>query len=277
MSSSATLHKTLHRSGSTIHYWLSGPDDGPLVAFTHGASMDHRMFDKQAPAAASAGYRVLTWDVRGHGLSKPVGEDFTVPSTADDLLALMDILGYEKAVLVGQSFGGYVGQELLFRYPERVEALVVIGSTNITALPSKLEYWALRLSPIMLRLWPDGNLRKLIARSTTLKPEVQSYAYEATRMLSKGEFMTVWKAVANTLHEEPDYRIECPLLLTHGEHDRAGTVAKEAPGWAKREPDCHYKVIPEASHNANQDNPEFFNWVLLDFLDQRTPTGSESR
>lgn len=233
------------------------------------------MFDEQASAVASAGYRVLTWDVRGHGLSKPMGEDFTMPAVAEDLLALMDSSGYENAVFVGQSFGGYVAQEVLFRHPERVEALVVIGSTNITVLPSKLEYWALRLSPIMFRLWPDGNLRKLIAKSTALKPEVQSYAYEATRVLSKEEFVTVWKAVANALHEETDYRIQHPLLLTHGDRDRTGNVAKEAPQWAEREPDCRYEVIPQASHNANQDNPEFFNRVLLDFLAQRAPAGSE--
>lgn len=271
MNDVGTVEKTVKRSGSTIHYWLNGPEDGRLVTFTPGASMDHRMFDEQVSAVASAGYRVLTWDVRGHGQSKPIGEDFRVPAVVEDLLALMDHLGRETAVFVGQSFGGYVAQEALFRHPKRVEALALIGCTNITVLPSKLEYWALKLSPIMFRLWPDGNLRKQIAKNTAIEPEVQNYAYEATRMLSKKEFVTVWRAVADVLHEEPDYRIERPLLLTHGEHDRTGIVAKVAPEWAESEPDCRYEVIPGAGHNANQDNPAFFNRVLLDFLTQRAP------
>lgn len=269
MSTVGTVEKTLRRSGSTIHYWLTGPEDGWLVTFTPGASMDHRMFDEQVPVVASAGYRVLTWDVRGHGLSKPIGEDFSVPAVVEDLLALMDLCGHEKAVFVGQSFGGYVAQEALFRYPERVAALALIGCTNITVLPSRLEYWALKLSPLMFRLWPWDNLRKQVAKSTALKPEVQRYAYEVTGMLSKEEFVTVWEAVAGALHEEPGYRIERPLLLTHGERDRTGIVAKTAPEWAAREPDCRYEVIPRASHNANQDNPAFFNRLLLDFLEQR--------
>lgn len=266
-----TSGAVLRRSGSRIRYWLAGPEDGRLVAFTPGASMDHRMFDAQVPAVVAAGYRVLTWDVRGHGLSKPIGRPFSVPNVAEDLLAIVDLLGYEKATLVGQSYGGYVAQELAFRHPERVAALVVIGSTPITVLPSRLELLALKLSPLLFRLWPDGDLRKRIAENTAVKPKVRSYAYEATRQLSKEEFLIVWKAVATCLHEEPGYRVGQPLLLTHGDRDHAGNVAKAAPKWAAQEPDCRYEVIPDAGHNANQDNPAFFNRVLLEFLKEHVP------
>lgn len=221
----------LHRSGSEIHYWVAGPDDGPLVACTHGASMDHRMFDPQVPPLIAEGYRVLTWDVRGHGQSKPIGEAFTVSTVAEDLRALIDHLGHETAILIGQSFGGYVSQELTFRYPEYVEALIVIGATDITTLPSRLERAGLTLSPYVFKVWPDDHLRKLIAEYTAVTPEVQQYAAEATHQLSKQEFVTVWKAVATCLHEEPGYRIQQPFLLTHGEHDETGIIAKAAPAW----------------------------------------------
>lgn len=261
----------LRRSGSQIHYWVAGPDNGPLVAFTHGASMDHRMFDAQVSPVVAEGYRVLTWDVRGHGRSKPIGTEFTVPAVAEDLLALIDHLGHEKAVLVGQSFGGYVSQELAFRHSERVAALVVIGSIDVTVLPSRLERLGLTLSPYLFKLWPDSHLRKVVAKQTAVKPEVQRYAHEATRQLSKPEFVTVWKAVAHCLHEEPDYRLQQPLLVTHGKHDETGIVAKAVPEWAERAPDARYEIIPDAGHNANQDNPTFFNRHLLDFLREQTP------
>ena len=79
----------------------------------------------------------------------------------------------------------------------------------------------------------------------------------------------MWKAIANCLHEEPGYIMSIPLLLTHGDLDRAGNVAKTALEWAEREPDCRYEVIPEAEHNANQDNPVFFNRLLVGFLRER--------
>lgn len=256
----------LRRSGSDIHYWIAGPEVGPLVAFTHGASMDHHMFDSQRSAVVEAGYRLLTWDIRGHGRSKPIGEPFTVQAVAEDLLAIIDQLDHEKAVLVGQSFGGYVSQELTFRHPERVGALVVLGATDITTPPSRLSVTALKFSPLTFKLWPDWHLRKLVAKHTAVTPAVQEYAYEATQKLSKQEFVTVWKAVADCLHEEPGYHIPVPFLLTHGEDDKTGIIASAAPAWAEREPECRYEVIPEAGHNANQDNPTSFNEILIDFL-----------
>lgn len=266
-----TEGERLQRSGSDIHYWIAGPDDGPLVACTHGASMDHRMFDPQVPPLVAGGYRVLTWDICGHGQSKPIGEEFTVSTVTEDLRALIDHLGHERAILIGQSFGGYVSQELTFRYPERVNAIVVIGATDITTLPSRLEGIGLILSPYIFKIWPDRHLRKLIAENTAVTPEVQQYAAKATRRLSKQEFVTVWKAVATCLHEETDYRIQQPFLLTHGEYDETGIIAKTAPDWAAREPNCRYEVIPEAGHNANQDNPEIFNQALLRFLHENVP------
>lgn len=86
--------------------------------------------------------------------------------------------------------------------------------------------------------------------------------------MTKQEFITVWKAVATGLHEESNYRIQQPFLLTHGEHDKTGIVSKAVPDWADREPNCRYEVIPDAGHNANQDNPAVFNRILLTFLEE---------
>jgi 3-oxoadipate enol-lactonase len=234
----------LERSGSRIHYWLSGPEEGHLVAFTPGATMDHRMFDSQVSAVVGAGYRALTWDPRGHGLSKPIGDVFSV----------------------GQSLGGNVAQELVFRYPERVLGLVVIGCTCNTILPSRLGLLALKASPLAFRLWPYSDLKRRTATSISAKPDVQEYAREAMARVSRKEFLTIWDAAAHTLHEEPGYRIERPLLITHGEQDRLGNIAKIAPDWPARDPKSRYVIVPGAGHNANQDNPTFFDRLLLEFL-----------
>jgi 3-oxoadipate enol-lactonase len=258
----------LERSGSRIHYWLAGPEQGRLVAFTPGATMDHRMFDYQVSAVVGAGYRALTWDPRGHGLSKPIGNGFSVGAASEDLLAILDRLGTREAFFVGQSLGGNVAQELVFRHPERVLALVVIGCTCNTMLPSRLGQLALKLSPLAFRLWPYGDLKRRTGTSVSVKPDVQEYAREAIARVSRKEFLTIWDAAAHTLHEEPGYRIERPLLITHGEQDRLGNISKIAPAWAARDPNSRYVVIPGAGHNANQDNPKFFNRLLLDFLEE---------
>jgi 3-oxoadipate enol-lactonase len=258
----------VERSGSRIHYWLTGPEEDRLVAFTPGATMDHHMFDPQVAAVVGAGYRALTWDPRGHGLSKPIGDDFSVGAASEDLLAILDRLGTTEAFLVGQSLGGNVAQELVFRHPERVTALVVIGCTCNTILPSKLGLLALKASPLAFRLWPYGDLKRRTAMAVSARPDVQRYAREAIARVSRKEFLTIWDAAAHTLHKEPGYRVERPLLITHGETDRLGNISKIAPDWAARDPNSRYVVVPDAGHNANQDNPAFFDRLLLEFLDE---------
>lgn len=261
------------RAGSQVHVWVTGPTDGPLIVLTHGASMDHRMFDEQLTPLVGAGYRVLTWDIRGHGRSQPIGQvPIDVTDMAEDLLAILDHLGIAGPICVGgQSLGGYVAQELAYREPERVGAMVIIGSTCITMPIARWEQWALRSSPWWFVPWPWQHLKRTVATSTALRPDVRAYAEAAIAMMSKADFVQIWRGVARSLRPEAGYQIEVPLLLTHGNQDRTGNIARTAPAWAARDPQCRYEVIPDASHNANQDNPEHFNRVLLDFLAQHYP------
>ncbi len=258
--------QTVERAGSTLHYWTVGQSDAPVVVCTHGASMDHRMFNPQHDALLQAGFRLLVWDMRGHGLSKPIGDEFSVAAATDDLHAILDAVGAEKVTLVGHSFGGYVSQEFLYQYPDRVKALVTIGSSDITVSGAGREELLLASSPYLFRAMPDSLRRRLVAQSTAVRPSVRDYAYNATSQLSKDEFTQVWRAVADHPRPEREYRIPCPFLLTHGEKDMVGTIAKHAPAWAARQPNAVYRVIDEAGHNANQDNPKQFNEELCAFL-----------
>ena len=262
-----TVEKSVQRSGSVLHYWLTGPEEGTPVVFTHGATMDHRMFDAQVPVVAAAGYRVLTWDIRGHGQSKPVGDGFSLEIATGDLLSILERAGFRKTIQVGQSFGGLIAQELAYHYPDRVRALALIGSSSLTASLKRSERIALKLTPALFKLWPEENLRKLVAKNTATSPEVREYARNAMDALSKKEFLEIWQGITRSFREEEDHLIRKPLLLTHGEKDRSGNIAKATPAWAAREPGCRYEVVPEAGHNANQDNPAFFNRLLLDFLE----------
>lgn len=263
-------------AGSQVRAWVTGQENSPLVVLTHGASMDHRMFDEQLTPLVAAGYRVLTWDMRGHGRSHPIGRiPITVADMVEDLLARLDHLGISGPIcVVGHSLGGYVAQELEYRDPERVATLVIIGSTCITMPISRWEQSLLRSTPWWFVPWPWPHLKRTVARSTALRPDVRTYAEETIGTMSKRDFVQVWRAVARSLRPEAGYRIDVPLLLTHGDQDRTGNIARIAPTWASRDPQCRYEVIPDASHNANQDNPEQFNRILLDFLATQYPAGN---
>ncbi|WP_052519390.1 alpha/beta fold hydrolase [Archangium violaceum] len=266
-----TAHQ-VQRSGCIIRYWTSGPADGPVVAFTHGASLDHRSFDPQVETLANAGYRVLTWDMRGHGQSRPLGGPFTVEELAKDLLAIADDAGAHELVVVGHSMGGYVVQEFAHRSPDRVRAVAVIGCTDLSKKPSagwRLMYTVLPFS--LKRMSLDAFHRRTLA-DLSVSEDVRSYAAEAMSVISKEDFIEIILGGVRCLWFDSglgrDYVIRKPFLLTHGALDRAnrGVFTKQAPAWAAKEPNCRYKVIPAAGHTAHMDNPDAFNALLLDFL-----------
>lgn len=262
-----TGHQQLKRSGTTLHYWLAGPVGHPLVVFTHGGGMDHRMFEAQQALVAKK-YRVLFWDMHGHGQSQPLGMDgiFSLPTVVDDLLAIVDHLGYQQACFVGQSVGSYVSQEVAYLYPERVLALVVIGGYCLTkGIPPFLSSRVQRGTGNV----PFAEFKQFMADTVGIRPEVKAYAEVACAPLET--WIAVRKAIPGFFHEEENYRLPMPFLLTHGDQDALEEIKEQARMWAQRQPNCRYIVIPNAGHNANQDNPEFFNQVLLTFLHQHLP------
>ncbi|MGZ3601145.1 MAG: alpha/beta fold hydrolase [Ktedonobacterales bacterium] len=267
-SPASSTELTLVRDGCTIHYWLTGAPDRPLVVFTHGAGIDHREWDG-AIAAISAGFRVLMWDVRMHGASRPNAVPFTIRLATDDLVALLDHLGAAQAILVGHSLGGNITQEVIFRFPSRVRAAVLLGCANNTGKLTVLERLQIAMSGPLFALYPYDLLRRQSANVSSDRPEVRAYLYKTVGQMTKHEFVTVLRELLRSLHEEPEYRIPVPFLLTHGAHDKTGNIRRASQGWAQREPHCEYVVVPEAGHMANMDNPAFFNELLLRFLQQQ--------
>ncbi len=258
----------LERQGCPLHFWLAGPPDAPLVAFTHGVLMDHRVFVHQVPELARR-YRVLTWDVRGHGRSRPLGRSFSIARAAGDLEAILDHVGADRAALVGHSMGGYISQELALRQPDRVSALIAVSASPLTGAQPLFLRLGIPLSVIGFRLAPDRLIRRLITLGAGLRPEVRRDALEASRAVSKREFDAIWPALVRGFRPQGSCRPDLPLLLMHGDRDdwvAFGALQGLTRRWASDSPWCRYRVIPNAGHNAHQDNPEFFNRELIAFL-----------
>jgi 3-oxoadipate enol-lactonase len=261
-------HHSITRSATTLHYWLTGPVGCPFIVFTHGGGMDHQTFEEQlAPVARE--YRVLLWDMHGHGQSQPMGMGgtFSLPTMVDDMLAIVDQEGYQHACFVGHSFGAYLPQELAYLYPERVTALVVIGGFCLTqGIPPGLrEALQAEQNPLAGR-----EFKSLLAEIAGIRPEVKAYAKAACAPVTEETWLALTKAIPSFFHDDVDYRLPMPFLLMHGEQDVLITGEQDAE-WARREPHCRSVVIPQAGHHAHQDNPAFFNAVLLDFLSQHVP------
>ncbi len=254
----------LERNGCRLHYWLTGPEDGPVVVLSHGAGMDHRSFVEQVPHVNGV-FRLLLWDIRGHGLSKPMGH-FTLEEAAADLLAILDHHGFQEVTLVGLSLGGYISQLVNYHHPERVKALFLTSCTLITERLSWPRRLKNRFFEWMLTVIPYAVVKAQAAFYVSTHSGVLPYVHDAMGRLTKREFRTVWQAIARTYIPDPDFRFQKPCQLAYGAYTKLKYMKPILEERAKLEERCNVKCIPGAGHNANQDNPEFYNEILENFL-----------
>jgi 3-oxoadipate enol-lactonase len=256
----------VERDGCPLHVFLAGDPARPLVLLLHGAGIDHRLFAPNITALATS-HRVAALDLRGHGRSRPMGAPFTAERVLGDLLAVLGALGAREAVIIGHSMGGNLAQELIRRAPERVRALGLVDCACSTVPLSALERLGMRITPALLALYPSEALIRQSAEAISTRPEVRAYVYEAMKLLTKQEIGAVMTAMLGLVRAEPDYRIPRPFLLVRGELSRAGSIRKQGPLWAKREPLCRGEVvIPGAGHCVNLEAPAAFDAALGAFL-----------
>ncbi|MGW2088264.1 alpha/beta fold hydrolase [Streptomyces sp. NPDC001880] len=254
-------------SGARLHYWTAGAADRPVIALTHGAGADHRMFDPQIPALVEAGFRTLRWDVRYHGASFSDTGRFRTAYAAEDLAALLDLAGISRpVVLLGQSMGGNISQEYVRRRPDEVAALVIIGSTSTTLSITPGERCRLALSRTLMRLMPYKRLTRSMARASAEDPEAQAYLHEAFLTNGRRSFLTTWDGMTHAIDPSPDYRIDKPELLICGEHDGTGNIRTAMRRWNERDPNSKFHLIPGAGHVANLDRPDEVNRLTVAFL-----------
>ena len=259
------IEKTIERPECPVHYWISGNLEKPLIFFAHGALVDHAQFDLQM-SLLQEDYQIIRWDMRGHGQSRPLNGSFSVKDATNDVISILDNLGKEDAIFIGQSAGTYVIQELAFQHPERVKAMIIIDGTCITAKLSPIESFSVKISPLMFSIWPYENLKSAMVEASSIKSDTKKYLKEQFNELSKKEFLNIWKGLSKCIHYEPNYHVTCPLLLVYGEHDKTGNIRKAMKEWSKRDKQSIYVIIQNAGHCSNQDDPEFFNKLLMEFL-----------
>jgi 3-oxoadipate enol-lactonase len=266
----------LHRDGTAIHYWDEGADHAPTVVLTHGATLDHGAFAEQVPVLTAAGYRCITWDMRGHGASQPLpGNRFSLEQATEDLHALLDRAGVRHTVLIGQSFGGFVVQRVAAESPQSVVAMVLIGTPPFdrepiaAALPPR-DRMLNRSRPALLRIWPERHLRRILPAAMSTDPTVRRYVAQATSPMTKPAMEAVTRAALEglTCRGQPP---TVPTLTTYGEREPNRWTVDLIHERATRHNSLLAHAVPHAGHLANQDNPPAFNAALTEFLHQHAP------
>lgn len=250
-------------NGQRIYFQDTGGDGLPIV-LAHGFLMDRSMFEPQIAALAGE-YRMVTWDQRGFGQTEFDSQPFTYWDSADDCLGLLDHLQLDRAVIGGMSQGGFVALRAALKAPERVRALILLGTqagledpANVAVYQGMLDDWVTN--------GPQDELAAIVADIIIAKPD------ENERWTAK------WKARPKELIREPGRtllerdditdrlgEIDAPALVIHGTEDTAIPMER-AEALADGLTGAGAVVKVPGAHSANLTHPEAVNSAIGEFL-----------
>lgn len=246
---------------SRLYYESYGA--GPALLLAHGVGGNHASWFNQVPTFAQR-HRVVVFDHRGFGNSSDA-EEAGRAAFVDDLRSLLDALGIERTVLIGQSMGGGTCLGFTCRHPHRVRALVLADTLIALALPEELR-------PCMAEV--EARTRDLSQAERVLGPRTRREDPERTLLyLQIASFNAV--NVRTLRGEQARHSPEelaatgVPVLFVAGEDD-ALFPPRAIRAVHARVAGSRYVEIPGAGHSAYFEAPAQFNRAVLDFLEAVT-------
>lgn len=251
-----------------IAYRVDGAGDGPAVVFSNSLGTDHRLWDSQVPAVADR-FHVVRYDACGHGASDPPRARVTIERLGEDLIALLDHLEIDRAVVCGCSLGGVIALWLSANHPERVAGAVL---ANTGAKLGTDESWNTRIAAV--RAGGTAAVRdQVIGRFLT--PEFRDRD-PATTALIAGMIEATnpegYIAACEALREadlRADARsVRVPVMIVGSERDQSTPPALAHELHALID-GSELVMIPNAAHLSNVEQPSLFNAALVRFLDSR--------
>src|ERR1700722_130180 len=116
-------------TNSSTHYELVGPPDAPVLVLSHALGTNLALWDRQMEALRGS-FRIVRYDIRGHGKSPTPRGPYTLSLLASDIVALLDVVCVSRVHFCGVSMGGLIGQYLAVHHPERI-ARMVLSNTGV--------------------------------------------------------------------------------------------------------------------------------------------------
>ena len=260
------------RDGLTLHADVCG--NGPGVVLSCGLATTHRNWSPQAEAWSRAGFRVATWDYRGHGLSDAPedAEAYSHARVLEDLCAVLDAtLGPEPAVVGGLSFGGLLSLHLALKAPERVRALLLADTGPGFKKPEAQAAWERRTGRTA-DFYEEHGFEEVARRAPEslvgLHPErpAARAALEVAAAQQAHGVANFARRVSGPVAPVLDRlgEIQVPALILVGEKDDA--FLRAADVLAARLPRAERVTLAGAGHISNLDAPEDFDAAVLGFL-----------
>ena len=263
-----------------------GPPGAPVLVLLHGTRRTRAVWGRQVDGLSDA-FRIITVDLPGHGALADV--PFRLRDAADLVSAVIDVAGNGRAIVVGQSLGGYVGMDLAARRPDQVAGLVLADATGE---PRSIARRAPRTVGAYLLVAAAERVRRPAARAPARSVEAASAASasagdasprDADGRVTRGSngdsndepatngwlFKGGTRALVSALQEVFKPRLAAypgPVLIINGEDDDLFRHAEQE--FLAAAVDGRIVVIPGCGHEVNEDQPEAFNAAVRAFAEQ---------
>lgn len=249
----------IERGGVKVYYESHG--EGQPLLLSHGYSATSQMW--QGQVNAFPGYRIVTWDMRGHGQTDSPDDQslYSEEHTVDDMAAILRELGMTKAVIAGLSLGGYMSLAFNVKYPRMVRALMLFDTGPGYKSPVGREGWN-ETAMKRAEVFEAKGLDALGASA-----EVRASTHRSAAGLAKAARGMLAQFDARIIESLP--AIVVPTLVLVGENDQPFLGATDY--MAAKIPGALKAVIPNAGHASNIDQPAAFNEAVTDFLASLPP------
>ncbi|WP_101065760.1 alpha/beta fold hydrolase [Roseovarius salinarum] len=251
-------------------YDLSGPEDAPVVALIHGLGLTRQSTWSAVAPTLSREFRVLSYDLPGHGESALPACPPDLAALAGQLRGLMDELGMDRAALVGFSLGGMINRRLAMDAPERVSALAILNSPHERdpEAQARVESRARDTAAGGPAAIIDTNLARWFTdrfrhehpdrlaqvRAVVLANDAKAYAAHR-RVLAEGVTELI----------RPDPAITHPALVMTCECD-SGSTPEMSHAIAREIPGAQTIIVPGLRHLGLIESPDAFTAPVAGFL-----------
>lgn len=264
----------LNVDNGSLYYESAG--EGEALVLSHAGFLDNRMFDEQWERLAEH-FNVIRYDMLGYGQSSAV----TAPlCRREHLRQLLTHLGVKRAHMVGCSMGGEIMLDIALETPELAASLTLVGATpsgfEMQGEPPRYLYEMFeagqkgdidRMSELQIRIWFDGNFREPDQVDAMLREKALSMN---SLPVARQTFFIADMQPVNPLTPPAVTRLSeviAPTLVVVGALDHP-EIVRAAEVMAAEIPHAHKVVIEETAHVPSFEQPEQFNQLLLDFLQQ---------
>jgi 3-oxoadipate enol-lactonase/4-carboxymuconolactone decarboxylase len=248
--------------GSRIYYRLDGNDSGPVVILSHSLGCDHGQWDPQVLDLIPS-FRVLRYDIRGHGASDAPAGDYSIERLGRDVLALTDALKFHTFAWCGVSLGGMIGQWLAAHAGARVTHAVLANTSARLPDPSAMEA---RRKTVL-----DRGMSAIVdmAMGRFFSPEYvspQTVSIRRTFLATNPQGYAGCCAAIRDMDNRLLLReIRTSALVIGGDRDISTPWTGNGDVIAESIPNAKTLQLPTA-HLSNVERPRSFTAALLDFV-----------